>query len=131
MKKLLLIIVLTITTNSYAEFYKCMDKNKNIHYQDQPCTLEKEKLATYKALGQYRKRNPQDIQNEVSELEYEADIGGYRGYSYYRRESNELIDSQKRKEAEYQDRWDNIGGRTKASQSGIQNYNRYNRYRSR
>jgi hypothetical protein len=131
MKKLLLVILITTTTTSYAEFYKCMDTNKNTHYQDHPCTHEKEKLATYKAPGQYTKRNPEDIQNEVRELEYEAELGSSRSYRYYRPESNELIDSQKRKEAENQVRWDSIGGRNKATQSGSQNNYEYDRSRNR
>ncbi len=131
MKKLLLIIAITFTTSSHAEFYKCLDKNKKIQYQDQPCISEKDKLATYKARGQYRNRSPEAIQKEISELQYEVERRSSRGYGYYGQESNELLDSQRRKEAESQHRWDSIGGRSKAYENGGPNNYEYNRYRNR
>lgn len=110
MKKLILIMAITTTTSSYAEFFKCTDKNKSVHYQDQPCTYQKGKLAAYQPSGQYTQRDPIDVQNEITRVKNQVTENNNAIASrYYRVESNELINKPKREEAENQAKWDSLG----------------------
>lgn len=109
MRKLFSIVVLLASTSAYTEVFKCVDKKGRVHFQDQVCSFEKGKLAAYQPSGQYENRDPIEVQNEIRTLQNQATASSNVGYRY-RRESNELINSQRRKEAESQQRWDSLGG---------------------
>ncbi len=108
MRKFLLIMAVIVSTDSYAEVYKCVDKKGHVHFQDQVCSYEKGKLAAYQPSGQYQQRNPIEVQNEITRLQHQANSRSYSGYRY-RYESNKLIESKRRKEAESQEKWDSLG----------------------
>jgi len=108
MRKFFVMMAVIVSTDSYAEVYKCVDKKGHVHFQDQVCSYENGKLAAYQPSGQYQARNPVEVQNEITTLQNQANSRRYSGYRY-RYESNELIDSKRRKEADSQQRWDSLG----------------------
>lgn len=108
MKTIILMIAILLSSGVYADVFKCVDKKGHVHFQDQVCAYEKGKLAAYQPSGQYENKTPLEVQNEITMLQNQANSrrnGGYR--SNY--ESNELIESKRRKDVDSQQRWDNLG----------------------